>query len=293
MKYLIADFKITTSRDDLLATARDVLCAMVADAGFESFEETPDGVKGYVQDDLFDQPALDAALTCWPLEDVTVEYSMSEAEYKNWNVEWEEAGFEPIIIDNRIRVYDARNATAAPPSEGGADGLIEIGIEARMAFGTANHETTRMMLAALLRSDTLGKRVLDCGCGTGILGIAAAKLGATDVVGYDIDEWSVENARHNARQNDVKNMEVYQGSRQVLSHVSGLFDIVMANINRNILLDDMGTFAEVMTTDGTMMLSGFYEDDIALLVEKAAEHGLHEAFRSTENGWAMLALTNA
>ena len=288
MKYLVADFKISTDRDGLLATARDILCALAGEAGFESFEETPDGVKGYVQDDIFDQQALDSALTDWPIEGARVEYTMEKAEYKNWNAEWEESGFEPIIIDNRIRVYDARNANnelTLQPSP-----LIQIGIEARMAFGTANHETTRMMLSTLLRCNPEGKRVLDCGCGTGILGIAAAKLGATDVVGYDIDEWSVENARHNAELNNVGNMEVFHGSRQVLSHVSGVFDIVMANINRNILIDDMAAFTEVMTKDGVLLLSGFYEADTDLLIAKAQELGLRENGRSQENGWAAISL---
>ena len=294
MKYLVADFKITASNELLTSTARDVLCSLVSEAGFESFEETPEGVKAYVQEELFDRPMLETILAEWPLPESTVEYTMEEAEYKDWNAEWETAGFEPIIIDDRIRIYDARNASAAPDAHSEGEpteaGLIQIGIEARMAFGTATHETTRMMVAALLRTDTTGKSVLDCGCGTGILGIVAAKLGAAHVVGYDIDEWSVENARHNAALNGIDDMEVFHGSAQVLSHVSGLFDVVMANINRNVLLDDMGAFTEVMTKDGMLLLSGFYEDDIALLNEKAAEHGLHETFRSTENGWAALAL---
>ena len=290
MKYLVADFKIATSRDSLLPAARDVLCALAGEAGFESFEETPGGVKGYVQDDLFDPQALETALADWPLADARVEYTIGEAEYKNWNAEWEETGFEPIVIDDKIKVYDARTSAPSHLRTLAPSRLIQIGIEARMAFGTATHETTRMMLSALLRCDTEGRRVLDCGCGTGILGIAASKFGATDVVAYDIDEWSVENARHNAELNDVRNMEVFHGSSQVLSHVSGVFDIVMANINRNVLLDDMAAFTEVMTNDGTLLLSGFYEADTALLVAKAKELGLQETGRAQENGWAALSL---
>lgn len=285
MKYLVADFKIAASDELLTGTARDVLCSLVSEAGFESFEETPEGVKAYVQEELFDRTTLDAILAEWPLPDVAVKYEMEEAEYKDWNAEWETTGFEPVIIGNRIRIYDAKNTQ---PNDSNP-ALLNIGIEARMAFGTATHETTRMMVAALLRINPEGKNVLDCGCGTGILGIVAAKLGATHVVGYDIDEWSVENARHNAALNGVDDMEVFHGSSQVLSHVSGLFDIVAANINRNVLLDDMAAFTEVMATDGTLLLSGFYEEDIPLLVGKATELGLQEMFRTTENEWATLA----
>ena len=132
--------------------------------------------------------------------------------------------------------------------------------------------------------------MLDCGTGTGILGLTASKLGAKEVVGYDIDEWSVENAKHNALLNGVDNMEVLFGNSSVLNHISGVFDVVMANINRNILLDDMRLFRSVMNTDATLILSGFYEEDVPVLLEKANELGLHETARHTDNNWTCLVL---
>ena len=132
------------------------------------------------------------------------------------------------------------------------------------------------------------KRVLDCGCGTGILGIAAMKMGAKEVVGYDIDEWSVENTRHNAELNQVENLNVYLGNSAVLNHVSGLFDLVVANINRNILLADMAIFREVMAPGATMILSGFYEKDVPLLVEKAENLGLRLSDKRVEAEWTCL-----
>ena len=134
--------------------------------------------------------------------------------------------------------------------------------------------------------------VLDCGCGTGILSIAAAKLGAENVVAYDIDEWSVNNARHNAEINTIGNISVYQGDANVLNHISGVFDIVMANINRNILLNDMTTFKSLMTTGSLLILSGFYLSDIPVLLDKAKELGLEEYGRKQNGEWACLVLLN-
>ena len=138
--------------------------------------------------------------------------------------------------------------------------------------------------------DLDGKRVLDCGCGTGILGITAARLGAKDVVGYDIDEWSVENAKHNAKLNGVENIEIYEGDAHVLNHISGVFDLVMANINRNILLQDMESFKSVMNHGAQLILSGFYEEDVTLLLEKAKTLGLSEKGKKKNGNWICLLL---
>ena len=184
---------------------------------------------------------------------------------------------------------DAKHPELYPDTSNRPD-IIEIGIEAKLAFGTGNHETTRMIISQLLQMPVKTKRVLDCGTGTGILGLTASKLGAKDVVGYDIDEWSVENAKHNAVLNGVENMEVLFGNCNVLTHVSGVFDVVMANINRNILLNDMRLFRNVMNIGGTLILSGFYEEDVPVLLEKAAELGLHEVTRQVDNNWTCLVL---
>lgn len=282
MKYKIADFKIACT-PELTQIAKDLLPDLMGEIGFESFEDTPDGLKGYIPADLLDTNSLKQVLETFPLEGVNITYTLSDTEDKNWNEAWENTGFAPISIDNQVLVYDAR--TGRKPA---GDSLINIGIEAKQAFGTGTHETTRMMIGAMLQLSLKGKRVLDCGCGTGILGIAALKLGAEAVVGFDIDEWSVENTQHNAAINEVDNIEVFHGDAHVLSHVSGVFDVVLANINRNILLNDMPTYLEIMNAGSVLIISGFYEEDVKLLDEKAKTLGLVKTSQKTDNNWCCL-----
>lgn len=282
MKYKIADFKIACT-PELTQIAKDLLPDLMGEVGFESFEDTPDGLKGYIPADLMDTNSLKQVLDTFPLEGVNITYTLSDTEDKNWNEAWENTGFAPINIDNQVLVYDAR--TGRKPA---GDSLINIGIEAKQAFGTGTHETTRMMIGAMLQLSLRGKRVLDCGCGTGILGIAALKLGAEAVVGFDIDEWSVENTQHNAAINEVDNIEAFHGDAHVLSHVSGVFDVVLANINRNILLNDMPTYLEIMNAGSVLIISGFYEEDVKLLDEKAKTLGLVKTSQKTDNNWCCL-----
>ncbi len=283
MKYIQVKFNITPDSQ----TARDLIMAFAGECGFESFTDNEEGLIGYCQDTLFHEDSLKEALNNIPLEGVNIRYEMSDAEYKNWNEEWENQGFDPIIIEgkcviscyNKEQVHDTNTSTAP----------INIVIDAKQAFGTGTHETTQMIVTTLFDMNIEAKRVLDCGCGTGILGITAAKLGAEEVIAYDIDEWSVENTKHNAALNNVK-IEVYEGDRKVLSHINGLFDVVMANINRNILLDDMATFVEALTNDGILILSGFYEADAPILLEKATELHLKEYQRRVNHNWCCLVL---
>lgn len=288
MKYLVAKFKIATS-EDLLQVCKDLLADSAAEAGFESFEETQEGLEAYVQKELFDKDALDASIADFPIEGTDISYTIEDAEDKDWNEEWEEQGFDPICVDDQVLIYDAKHPELHPTT---SPDHIEIGIEAKLAFGTGNHETTRMIVSTLLNMNLYKMRVLDCGCGTGILGLVASKLGASEVVGYDIDEWSVENAKHNAQLNGVDNLEVYFGNASVINHISGVFDVVLANINRNILLEDIKSFRGVLNEGGYMILSGFYEEDIPVLLEKAKEFGLYESGRRTDNNWACLVLKN-
>ena len=288
MKYLVAKFKIATS-EDLLQVCKDLLADSAAEAAFESFEETQEGLEAYVQKELFGKDALDASIADFPIEGTDISYTIEDAEDKDWNEEWEEQGFDPICVDDQVLIYDAKHPELHPTT---SPDHIEIGIEAKLAFGTGNHETTRMIVSTLLNMNLYKMRVLDCGCGTGILGLVASKLGANEVVGYDIDEWSVENAKHNAQLNGVDNLEVYFGNASVINHISGVFDVVLANINRNILLEDMKSFRGVLNEGGYMILSGFYEEDIPVLLEKAKEFGLYESGRRTDNNWACLVLKN-
>lgn len=284
MKYLVAEFKIEC-QDGMIQIARDLLTDALGEAGFETFEDTEDGIKGYVQESLFDENAMNDVISNFMLPDVSISANIQEAEYKNWNEEWEEAGFERININDSITIYDARH----DDGNGIASG-ISIGIETKQAFGTGTHETTRMIVSTLLNIDLKDKRVLDCGCGTGILGIAASKLGASEVVGYDIDEWSSENAIHNAELNGVGNMKVMLGDASVLKSVEGKFDVVLANINRNILLADMPAFVSVMADESLLILSGFYASDVDLLIEKASSLGLSKTDSKSDSEWTCLVL---
>ena len=311
MKY----YEVTFTLSPYAADAADVLAAVASEAGFETFEETPTGTIGYVQQQLFDQQALDSVIADFPFPGIAITYTVAEAEDRDWNEQWEQEGFEPIEVrgltaDGASRTLVIHDGRHLPDDAQAAD--ISIEIDAHLAFGTGTHETTRMICATLLaneecrmkneefataqpngqRSTVNGQRsmvnVLDCGCGTGILSIVASKAGAASVVAYDIDEWSVENTLHNAQLNGADNIEVLTGDIHVLSHISGVFDIVMANINRNILLADMSSMCEVLAVGGTLMLSGFYESDVASLTEEAERLGLTLQSKSSIGDWVSL-----
>jgi ribosomal protein L11 methyltransferase len=282
MKYYEVNFTIEAPAE-LMQDARDILSALAGEAGFETFEDTDEGVKGYVQQGLFDEALLKALIGDFPLPSCTVAYTVSEAEDKDWNEQWEQQGFEPIVVNDTLVIHDGRHL----PSDIRPQTSIEI--DAHLAFGTGTHETTRMMVGQLMGLDLTDKRVLDCGTGTGILGIAALKLGAREAVGYDIDEWSADNARHNAVINMVDGQFTsLLGDASILKEVSGQFDVVLANINRNILLNDMEAFVGKMAPHSTLLLSGFYEQDIPMLEEKANALGLKKQTQQHDGDWACL-----
>ena len=289
MKYYEVDFTMTPCSQD----AQDILSALAGEAGFETFEETATGLKGYVQQVLFDENALKLALEGFPFENVTLSYSIQEAEDKDWNEQWEQEGFEPISLPlppskrkGNLIIHDGRHLPSdidLQPSD------IMIEIDAHLAFGTGTHETTRMICGMLLDMQLDGLRVLDCGCGTGILGICALKLGAASAVGYDIDEWSADNTRHNAVINRVDDhLTALCGDASVLSGFGAEFNLVMANINRNILINDMEGFRSVMAPKAQLILSGFYKNDCALLESKAQTLGLSLKATRTDGDWACL-----
>ena len=282
MKYYEVNFTLSPLNSD----ACDLLAALAGEAGFETFEETEEGLTGYVQQQLFDPSQLDELLQSFPFPDVTVSYNVGEAEDRDWNEQWEQEGFDPIVVDNRLVIHDGRHL---PEQLSTVNYQLSIEIDARLAFGTGTHETTRMVCSTLLTLPLDGKRVLDCGCGTGILGIVAMKLGASACTAYDIDEWSVDNTRHNAVINQV-DITPLLGDATILNKVEGKFGLVMANINRNILLNDLPTFRSKMADGAQLILSGFYTADIPLLVDKAEECGLRLVSQLEENGWACLLL---
>lgn len=286
MKYYEVKFRIDGDTG-VLQDARDLLAALAGETGFETFEDTDDGIKGYVQKDLFDEDALKEVIDDFPFEDVEVDYEIAEAEYRDWNEQWEQEGFEPIVVDNRCIIHDGRHLPNSVP-----DNAITVEIDAKLAFGTGTHETTRMIVNQLLDTELRGKKVLDCGCGTGILGIVALKCGAEKAVGYDIDEWSADNARHNAVINLVdQRYTPLLGDSKVLDTIDEKFDVVVANINRNILLNDMEAFARKMKDNAILILSGFYESDIKILTDKALSLNLKPFAQRGEGEWAMLCFT--
>lgn len=297
MKYYEVEITITPCSQD----ARDLLSALSAEAGFETFEDTPTGLLAYVQQSFFDEEALKNVILDFPIADTHIIYNVREAEDKDWNEQWEQDGFEPIVISGEWRevsgernvhtliIHDGRHLPSDFTHQPSA--IISIEIDAVMAFGTGTHETTRMICSTLLDMDLKGKRILDCGCGTGILGICALKLGAQECVGYDIDEWSADNTRHNAVINHVdERLTSLCGDSSVLSDYVAEFDVVLANINRNILLADMPRFVSVMAPHSTLILSGFYESDCTLLESKAQQLGLKLIATKTDGDWACMVL---
>ena len=288
MKYYEVKFSIAAPQE-LMQDARDLTSALAGEAGFETFEETEEGVVGYVQQTLFDEEMLRTLLADFPLPGCALTFSVQEAEDKDWNEQWEQEGFEPIVIDGRLAIHDGRH-TEGIDLESYA---TTIEIDAKLAFGTGTHETTRMIVGTLTDLDLEGKAILDCGTGTGILSIAALKLGADRAVGYDIDEWSVDNARHNAVINRVDDrFQALLGDATVLDSMTGEFDIVVANINRNILLADMPRFRKCMRPGATLILSGFYTEDIPLLTAKAEDLGLHIVAQKNDDNWACLVVAD-
>lgn len=278
MKYFEVEFTISPYSAD----AADLFASLAGEAGFETFEETETGLKGYVQQSLFDEDALRECIEDFPFEGTSIIYNVREAEDRDWNEQWEQEGFEPIVIADQLVIHDGRHLPEV-------DSKVQIEIDAKLAFGTGTHETTRMICTQLLK---LAKgRVLDCGTGTGILSICALKLGATEAVGYDIDEWSVDNARHNAVINRVDDrFTSLLGDAKILENIDEKFDIVLANINRNILLADMPMFVSKMHEGSLLILSGFYSDDCEILTEKAHSIGLKLVSKTTDHDWACLVL---
>lgn len=277
MKYQEIAFNITPYNED----AADLVAALSAEAGLESFIPADNGLKGYARDIEFSREALDGILDSFPMPGVAVTYTVREAEDKNWNEDWEQHGFRPILIAGKVLIHSEAH-TDLPHAE------YDICINPRQAFGTGSHQTTEMIITRLLGMDLNGKKVLDAGCGTGILGIFSVMRGAQSVLGYDIDDWSVRNTEDNVRLNGISAMRVVEGDASVLTGSTERYDLILANINCNILLQDMPAFTEVLAQDGTLILSGFFTEDIPALCKKAAQLGLQLVDTTEKDNWASL-----
>ena len=279
MKYLEFIFRTTPCTE----TVNDVLSAVLADAGFESFVERPDGIAAYIQADLYKEENLRQAIADYPLPGTDITYSYTEAEDKDWNEEWEKNFFQPIVIGDRCVIHSTFHQDV-PQAE------YDIVINPQMAFGTGHHETTSLIIGELLDTDLQGKRVLDMGCGTSILAILARMRGASSCTAIDIDDWCVRNSLENIALNHLDGIHVYQGDASSLTD-KGPFDVVIANINRNILLADMRHYVARMSQGAMLLISGFYTEDIPTLRSEAERLGLHYTGKREKNHWATLAFT--
>lgn len=264
-------------------TATDILAALLAEEGYESFVPDETGMTAYIPQGAFDRLRLQDVITGFPLKGVGITYRIEEIEGEDWNAEWEKHYFQPIVIEDRCVIHSTFH-TDIPKA------AYDILIDPKMAFGTGHHQTTCQMLRAILDSHLHGKRVLDMGCGTALLGILARKHGAAAVTAIDIDEFAYENALENIKLNDTADIDVRLGGCDALSD-DERFDVILANINRNILLADMGRYATHMREGSLIYISGFYTDDMEVLKEEAARHGLRYDRYTEENRWAMMQFT--
>lgn len=278
MKY----FEFTFNTNPCTETVNDVLAAVLGEAGFESFVEREGGLSAYIQQSLCDEETIKNALADFPLPDTQITYSYVEAEDKNWNEEWEKNFFQPIVIGDRCVIHSTFH-TDVPKAE------YDIVINPQMAFGTGHHETTSLIIGELLDSELQGKSLLDMGCGTSILAILARMRGAAPCTAIDIDEWCVRNSIENIELNQVTDITVEQGDAAALAG-KGPFDIVIANINRNILLNDMKQYVACMHPGSELYMSGFYVDDIPVIREEAERNGLSFVHYKEKNRWAAVKL---
>lgn len=276
MKYLEFVFRTTPCTE----IVNDVLSAVLGEVGFESFIEQTDGIAAYIQKQLFNEESLKEALAEFPLPNTQIEYSYQDAEDKDWNEEWEKNFFQPIIIGDRCIIHSTFHRDV-PKAE------YDIVINPQMAFGTGHHETTSLIINELLDSNLQGKSLLDMGCGTSILAILARMRGATSCTAIDIDEWCVRNSLENIALNHVDNITVFQGDASSLAD-QGPFDVVIANINRNILLNDMKHYIARMNSEAELLMSGFYVADIPAIQAEAERNGLHFIHHKEKNRWAVV-----
>ena len=274
MKYLEFTFHTTPCTE----IVNDVLSAVLGEVGFESFVEQTDGIAAYIQKDLYNETVLKEALADFPLPDTQVEYAYQEAEDKDWNEEWEKNFFQPIIIGDRCVIHSTFHRDI-PQAK------YDIVINPQMAFGTGHHETTSLIIGELLDNDLQGKSLLDMGCGTSILAILARMRGAAPCTAVDIDEWCVRNSLENIELNGVDRISVFQGDASPLKDQEP-FDVIIANINRNILLNDMKRYVSCMHPGSELYMSGFYVDDIPVIQAEAEHNGLRFVHHKEKKRWA-------
>jgi ribosomal protein L11 methyltransferase len=268
MNYIEFNFKVTP-----LQPASDILLAELGELGFDSFVETEDGLQAYILEEYYKEDLLKYVFVLNNPE-FEITYNTKTIEQVNWNAEWEK-NFTPIVVSDNCRVR-------APFHDKGNE-EYDIIIEPKMSFGTGHHATTHMMIQHILKDDFIGKKVLDMGCGTAVLAILAEMRGAGPLDAIDIDEWCYLNSIENAERNNCTQITVEQGDASLLSNRK--YDIIIANINRNILLNDMKTYANCLSKDGVIYLSGFYEEDLDLIKSECTNQGLAYVNHYVKDQW--------
>ncbi len=277
MNYLEFTFKITPKED----IYHEVLTALLGEIGFDSFIENETCLLAYIPQTQFNETELEECIKDFPFKEVSIAYTQKEIEDKNWNEEWEKNYFQPLIIDDRCVIHSTFH-TDIPKKE------FNIIINPQMSFGTGHHETTSLMLESILNEDFNNKTVLDMGCGTGILSVLARMKGAKQITAIDIDTWCIQNAKENITLNNLEGIEVILGDANHLNKYADSFDFIFANINRNILLQDMKNYLPTLKRGGHLLISGFYEEDAPLLREETQRLGLIERSSRVKNRWMMM-----
>ena len=268
MNYIEYDFTVSPTE-----MGAEILMAELAEVGFDSFEDTPTGIKAYIPKDSWNEHILqDIYLLSNP--EFTISYQITEIEQVNWNEEWEK-NFSPIVVEDLCTVR--ANFHPVPNTR------YDIVITPKMSFGTGHHETTYMMLQQLLPLSLEGTKVLDMGCGTGILAIMAALRGARDITAIDIDPWCVENATENVQQNNCSFITIKEGDVSLI--IGEQYNLILANINRNILLSDIPAYTQALLPQGLLLVSGFYVEDLPAIKEKCQEEGLIYLSHIERNRW--------
>ncbi|HEY3404557.1 MAG TPA: 50S ribosomal protein L11 methyltransferase [Ohtaekwangia sp.] len=258
----------------------EILMAEIAEAGFDTFMETEKGFEAYVELEKYDKDQLQHVKDKYSAQTPIVFYQ-DRIQKQNWNEEWER-NYQPIIVDDRCLIRAAFHKIDKQFP-------YEIIITPKMSFGTGHHQTTYLMIKNQMDIDHQGKRVMDAGCGTAILSIMAIKRGAASVEAFDIDEWSVVNGNENIEVNHCTNINLRQGKLSDLT-MDGMFDIILANINKNILLEEIKLYQSFLISGGLLLISGFYTSDVPDLLREATVYNLVEARQDERENWASLLL---
>jgi ribosomal protein L11 methyltransferase len=259
----------------------DVLASELGEIGFDSFLPTHNGLEAFIPADLYRESKLKDLLSNFVFE-ASIEYEVITVETINWNEEWEKHYFEPIIIDNECVIHSSFHKNIPKLK-------YDIVIDPKMSFGTGHHETTSLMIGEILKMNVEGLNILDMGCGTSVLAILAAMRGATKITAIDIDAWCVDNSIENLTLNNINGVIVKMGDAQLLKGLK--FDIIIANINRNILLNDIETYAACLNADGELYMSGFYKEDIVLIEAEANLNNLKLDYFVEKNNWVAVKTT--